>query len=380
MGGISFTAHVSSKSNGITSKAKLSGVAKHNLRKYKSHEYSDGNIVVLHGSDNLLRDVKQVYRNEFDEALKEYNAKQDRSERKIKSYFEHVAGKEQDMAVEIIIQVGDKEYWEMNSWNRRYAESIYSEILDELKRILPGYIVANAVVHLDEDSPHMHVVGVPVATGYTRGLSKQVSKRRVFTKEVLSEVLQGELRESADKIVQYWLNRQLKEKSKGRNYDLTVAEYKAEQEFQRYERFLERNEEEQERYNKLQNRNEELDHRYDDLLDKKEECEAQIEEKYQLLDSLEEDERELVLRAEKATEVYDTMLALSDKYEMRDEMLKLMCENEKLKRENSKLKETLNKAYDFMKQVVIEGRNMLDRFKERIGGTREWMRDKVIKR
>ncbi|MDO4650935.1 MAG: plasmid recombination protein, partial [Eubacteriales bacterium] len=360
MGGISFTAHVSSKSNGIISKAKLSGVAKHNLRKYKSNEYSDGNIVVLHGSHNLLRDVKQVYRNEFDEALKEYNAKQDRPERKIENYFEHVANKKQDMAVEIIIQVGDKEYWEMNRWNRRYAESIYSEILDELKRILLGYIVANAVVHLDEDSPHMHVVGVPVATGYTRGLSKQVSKRRVFTKEVLSEVLQGELRESADKIVQYWLDRQLKEKSKGHNHDLTVAEYKAEQEFQRYERFLERNEEEQARYEDLQCRNEELDRRYDELLNKTEECEAQIEEKYQLLDSLEEDERELSLKAEKAAETYDIMLALSNEYEMRDKMLELMWENEKLKRENSKLKETLNKAYDFMKQVVIEGRNMLD--------------------
>ncbi len=59
-------------------------------------------------------------------------------------------------------------------------------------------MVANAVVHMDEDSPHMHVVGVPVATGYKKGLSKQVSKRKVFTKEVLSEVLQDELRAVAN--------------------------------------------------------------------------------------------------------------------------------------------------------------------------------------
>ena len=36
MEGISFTAHVSNKKSAITSKSKLAGVAKHNLRKYKS--------------------------------------------------------------------------------------------------------------------------------------------------------------------------------------------------------------------------------------------------------------------------------------------------------------------------------------------------------
>lgn len=33
-------------------------------------------------------------------------------------------------------------------------------LLDELGYQLPQFVVANAVVHMDEDSPHMHVVGV----------------------------------------------------------------------------------------------------------------------------------------------------------------------------------------------------------------------------
>lgn len=66
--------------------------------------------------------------------------------------------------------------------------------MGELIKRLPQFVVANAVVHLDEDSPHMHIVGVPVADGYKKGLSKQVSKRKVFTKEVLSRVLQDELK------------------------------------------------------------------------------------------------------------------------------------------------------------------------------------------
>lgn len=44
------------------------------------------------------------------EALEEYNKKQTRPDRRIEDYFEHVAGKEQNMAVEIIIQIGDREF------------------------------------------------------------------------------------------------------------------------------------------------------------------------------------------------------------------------------------------------------------------------------
>lgn len=49
---------------------------------------------------------------EFDAALHEYNAKQTRPERRIGDYFEHVSETEQDMAVEVIIQYGDKKFWE----------------------------------------------------------------------------------------------------------------------------------------------------------------------------------------------------------------------------------------------------------------------------
>lgn len=68
-----------------------------------------------------------------------------------------------------------------------------------------------------------------------KGLHKQISKRKVFTKEVLSLVLQDELREVANKEVNDWFGEQIKEKSKGRNHDLTVAEYKVAQETEHLE-------------------------------------------------------------------------------------------------------------------------------------------------
>mgnify|MGYP000488942815 FL=1 len=239
MGNISYTAHVSNKKSAITSKSKLAAVAKHNLRKYKSSDYSKDNIVIVYGTSNLIDDVKTVYHKEFDEALEEYNKKQTRPDRRIEDYFEHVAGKEQDMAVEIIIQIGDREFWKEYDDMKSYIKLSYEIILGELIKRLPQFVVANAVVHLDEDSPHMHIVGVPVADGYKKGLSKQVSKRKVFTKEVLSQVLQDELREVANKEVNDCFGEQIKEKSKGRNHDLTVAEYKVAQETEHLEQIQE---------------------------------------------------------------------------------------------------------------------------------------------
>ena len=113
---ISYSAHISNKKSAINSKAKLAGVAKHNLRKYHSSDYSQKEVVLLYGTDNLMKDVKRVYQEEFNEALKEYNAKQMGADRRIEDYFSHVAEKQQDMAVEIIFQVGDKEFWETHQF------------------------------------------------------------------------------------------------------------------------------------------------------------------------------------------------------------------------------------------------------------------------
>ena len=43
------------------------------------------------------------------------------------------------------------------------------------------------------------------------------------------------------------------------------------------------------------------------------------------------------------------------------------------------LDSSLEKAYEFMKQFVINGRNMLDVFRERIGEVKEWVNRKVAR-
>lgn len=239
MAGLSYSAHLSQKNSAINSKAKLSGVAKHNLRKYRSLEYDKENIVILWGTDKLVKDVKKVYKEQFDDAVREYNKKQTRDDRKIDNYFEKTAKSNKDMAVELIFQIGDKEFWDKNTDKRRKMDVAFKEMLNMLQKEAPNLVVANAVIHYDEASPHMHVVAVPVADGFKKGMSKQVSKRKVCTKKFLEKVLQGRIREYAEDRSFAWIGEFLKGKEKGRNNDLKVKEYKVKKENEKYEKLLE---------------------------------------------------------------------------------------------------------------------------------------------
>ena len=238
MAGLSYSAHLSQKNSAINSKAKLTGVAKHNLRKYRSLEYDKENIVILWGTDKLVQDVKKVYKEQFDDAVREYNKKQTRDDRKIDDYFEKTAKSNKDMAVELIFQIGDKEFWDKNPDKRRRMDVAFKEMLNMLQEEAPNLVVANAVIHYDETSPHMHVVAVPVADGFKKGISKQVSKRKVCTKEFLEKVLQGRIREYAEGRSFIWIGEFLKGKEKGRNNDLAVKEYKVKRENEKYEKVV----------------------------------------------------------------------------------------------------------------------------------------------
>lgn len=232
--GISFSAHISNKSSAITGKSKLGSVARHNLRAYKTETPRENCYELLKGSDELYSDVTDLYHDLFDEFLKEYNEKQTREDRKIPDYFDAVCKKSQDVAVEMIVQIGDINFWEIQKENdsgwKNKISVVYAELLSKLEELMPDFKVANAVIHYDEASPHIHIVGVPVRTNCARGLRTQVSKRDVFTKDTLANLLQGKFRDYANEWVKVFYNDDLMVKKQGRNHDLTVTEYKVKQE------------------------------------------------------------------------------------------------------------------------------------------------------
>ena len=210
--------------NGIQNATQLSKVNKHNLRDYDNDKE---NIYILYGTDNLYQDVQDLYIQEFEQARIKYNNKQTREDRKIDNYFKHISqDKQKDLACELIIELGDMDFWNDKSldyrMNMRY---VFNEQVQDLMRIVPEFKVANAVIHFDELSPHLHLVGVPVKDDYKKGMKKQPAKSKVFTKESLGRI-QDEMRVCCIKSYNkhYEKNSILKQKKKGRNQDIDVKD------------------------------------------------------------------------------------------------------------------------------------------------------------
>ena len=210
--------------NGIQNYQQLSKVNNHDFRKYDNYTKD---IYTLKGTNDIVYDVKDFYKKEFEEARIEYNNKQSRPSRRIENYFEYVSNDEKrDLACEIIIELGNKSFWETKDEDyRKKMVNVYSKNLECLKELVPEFKITNAVVHLDETSPHMHIVGVPVKDNCKTGLSKQANKSSVFTKDRL-EHIQDVMRDNCIKEFnkEYDEDYSLKQKEKGRNRDIHVKD------------------------------------------------------------------------------------------------------------------------------------------------------------
>ena len=220
-GNVSGTTSLSN--NAIQNANDLSRVNKHNLRDYDNQKEL---ITTIYGTDNIVNDVKQLYLDEFEESRNEYNNKQTRNDRKIDDYYKKVCESQNDIACEIIIELGDMDFWQDKDDEYRYKMiDVYNEQIQDLVKILPTFKIANATIHFDETSPHMHVVGVPVIENCQRGMKKQVGKSQLFTKNLLSEI-QDKMRNACIKSYNkfYDVDSKLKTKQKGRNQDINVKD------------------------------------------------------------------------------------------------------------------------------------------------------------
>ena len=206
--------------NGIQNSQQLSKVNKHNLRDYDKKK---DDIFIVRGTDNLVYDVQQVYLQEFEQSRIDYNNKQKRDDRKINNYFKHISDSDLwDLACEFIVELGDMDFWQDKDNNYRIKMTdVYNEQVNDLMKIVPAFKVANAVIHFDEVSPHLHIVGVPVSDNNKRGMKKQVAKSKIFTKQSLTE-LQDKMRNCCIKSYNKFYEKEstLKHKQKGRNIDV----------------------------------------------------------------------------------------------------------------------------------------------------------------
>ena len=358
--------------NAIQNVRQLSKVDKHNYRKYDNEQEL---IEIIRGTSSPLEDVKQLYLDEFEDARLEYNSKQSRPSRMIDNYFDNVSNNEKkDLACEIIIELGDKEYWDTkdDDFKSKMSE-VYIKQVNDLELLVPNFKVASAIIHYDESSPHMHIVGVPIKYKNKNGMEKQVGKSDVFTKESLI-TLQNKMRTLCIEEFnqEYNLNSTLKKKQKGRNMDIHVSDM---DNYSALKKQLEKNNENLEKANK---KSLELKQNSKDIKDKIDKLKISKLNKDNYI--LSKSDKDLLIdfinQVDNTNKEYDkiqnlsnTLTNVDEQFKEKDKTIKTLTENNKalnlrVKTLNNNIKEKDNEI-SFLKSKISSLKNTIEYWKDK---------------
>ena len=158
------------------------GSVNHNTRAFSAKnvdkERSRDNVEFCHA------DIKEVYHQLFDEALEIYNAKQKRSDRRIDNYYEKIRrGKQEKLFHVVIFQIGNKDDTNVKSNEGQIAKEILSEFMEQFQKRNPNLYVFSAHLHMDEETPHVHIDFVPFIYNSKRGLDTRVSLKGALAEQ-----------------------------------------------------------------------------------------------------------------------------------------------------------------------------------------------------
>ena len=262
---------------------------------------------------------------------------------------------------------------------------VYEKQVDDLEMLVPNFKVASAVIHYDETSPHMHIVGIPVKEKNKYGMELQVGKSDVFTKESLIN-LQNKMRilciEEFNK--EYNLNNSIKEKQTGRNKDIHVRDM--------------------DHYAEMQNQIESNKSKLEDIEDKSKQLDNKSNEVKNIVNSLkkaplvkdkyilDKDDKDKIIsyidKLDKTNNEYKSMKELSvtlnnvytDLKESRDKVKELEQNNEALELRNNNLKKENNNLKSKIRNLENELDNVKDlfaKFKKKIDSLVHFFIDKM---
>ena len=158
------------------------GSVSHNTRTFSAKnvdkERSKYNMEFCH------LNIKKVYHELFDDALERYNAKQKRSDRKIDDYYEKIRqSKQEKLFHEVILQIGNKDDTNAKSEEGQLAKEILIEFMEDFQKRNPNLYVFSAHLHMDEETPHVHIDFVPFIRNSNRGLDTRVSRKGVLAEQ-----------------------------------------------------------------------------------------------------------------------------------------------------------------------------------------------------
>ena len=155
------------------------GSVNHNSRKLsaKNVDASRSHLNI----DYCNERIQDVYHELFDDALKLYNEKQTREDRKIANYYEKIrAGNQEKPFHELILQVGNKDDMNATGEYAQLARQVLDEYYQDFQARNPNLRVFSAHLHMDEATPHIHIDFVPFTKGSKRGLDTRVSLKQAL--------------------------------------------------------------------------------------------------------------------------------------------------------------------------------------------------------
>lgn len=160
-----------------------SGYLNHNERKF-----TRSNVDKLRIKDNVVlksQTVEETYQQLFSDTIEEYNAKQKIATRRksVDGYLKdlqenaHKNGSEKPF-YEVIVQIGDM--YDCNCVNNpkeaERAKQALTEYFHTFQERNPNLKVFHATIHMDEQTPHLHLDYIPIAEGcYKQGMQRKNS-------------------------------------------------------------------------------------------------------------------------------------------------------------------------------------------------------------
>lgn len=164
---------------------------------YVNHEKTKDNKVFFYHS------LDEVYQKQFGKAVENYNAKQEREDRKktVKGYMEELESNTQaymamspkerkkDNSVksryELLLYVGDMNDtgYDADPASAKVAEEILEEYIKGFPARNPCLVPQYGYLHKDEVTPHGGLVFVPCASSYKTGLDKRVSMSKALAQQ-----------------------------------------------------------------------------------------------------------------------------------------------------------------------------------------------------
>ncbi len=210
---------------------------------HNNREFTAKNIDSSRTPNNVVfvqQALSDAYHQLFDEAVEKYNARQKRNDRKIHNYFEHLFNRlpsksvitganKQKSFYEHLVYIGTRKDTGVGTPDAEITTECLREYMEGFQARNPNLYVFNAVLHLDESTPHLHINYIPVGH-FTRGLEVRNAKNKALEEMGFGNdaKLNDLWRRSEWDVLKNICNAhdiEISEPKKSRGYSYTVEEY-----------------------------------------------------------------------------------------------------------------------------------------------------------